>query len=213
MEEIAIRKKLDDETRCKSTEIKRKRKATKSIKISRKKLTRTTTIPRCSVVIQTSKAMGNKTQTDKKIVDKVSDEARKALLRGRGNALIRQHGHGCGHYGILDLPVMSQKRMLDHYCQAGRWFHGSSCLDCSATTKDMTPQKGSGAIVYYCEMGMKANSIDAKKQKEKYEAHACNCILCPGCHAKRLSKHLQGDNIGITGQSSSRRRKQTPIYD
>ena len=138
------------------------------------------------------------------VTPEVSSEAKEALLRRRGDALVKQHGYGCRHYGILDLPSMSQKRQFDYYCMEGRWFHEKSCLKCHAKTADMKPQKGSGIIVYYCEMGIKAGSINAEKEEERYDAHTCDCVLCPSCHAERLDEHQQVE--GQTGRFSRRNR-------
>jgi len=59
--------------------------------------------------VATSKTKATKKQT----TQEVSNEAKEALLRRKGDALVNQHGHGCRHYGILDLPSMSQKRQFD----------------------------------------------------------------------------------------------------
>ena len=159
-------------------------------------------------------AAGKNKATKKKMTQGVSNEAKEALLRRKGDALVKQHGHGCRHYGILDLPSMSQKRRVDYYCQEGRWLHGTSCLGCNAKTTDLTPQKGSGIIVYYCEMGIKACSIDAVKEQAQYKAHTCNCILCPDCHAQQLDKHQQEGKNGPTGRVSRRKKGGlTPIYN
>jgi len=105
---------------------------------------------------------------------------------------------------------MSEKRFLDYYSQEGKWFYNAHCLDCQTKTQELKPQKGSGAILYYCEMGVKSESIDAEKERKSYDAHMCNCILCPACYQKRLYQHQKKAGMSVTGRISRTRCSQQP---
>ena len=173
-------------------------------KRKRRKVTQTK--PTLAVVLRKPKAMiaiNSKKIKGKQGNDAVSAGSKKALQRGGGHALVKHHGYGCRHYGIMDLPVMTEKRFLNYYSQEGKWFYNAKCSDCETKTQDLKPQKGSGAILYYCEMGVKSESIDAEGEKESYNAHTCDCILCPACHQKRLEQHYAGSSI--TGRISRTR--------
>ena len=77
----------------------------------------------------------------KEITQEVSAGSKEALKR-KGDALVKHHGHGCRHYGILDLPSMTQKSEVRYYCQEGRGFYGTSCLGCQTKKRALNHKRG-----------------------------------------------------------------------
>ena len=147
----------------------------------------------------------------KKVLDTISTDAWLALEQGGGRACVASHEGGCRHFGIMDLKPM-HKTNYSFYIQEGQWLNGKQCGDCLVGSDSVTMEKGSGIMVYYCEMGLGARKYNKEGDlgdKSRYLDHECLLVLCTKCWHNRVEAYetIVNKNLGnkLTCASSRKR--------
>lgn len=151
--------------------------------------------------------LGNKMGSEKTI----STMAKQALERGGGRACVATHANGCRHFGILDLRGMDAKTFA-YYTKEGEWLYNKLCLTCHIPTVDMCMDKVTKCFLHYCEMGLKGTKYNGNgscDEKEIFEDHNCNMVLCVECWNNKVMAHEQEvkEKIGVTARRCSARKK------
>lgn len=147
----------------------------------------------------------------KDAINSISDVAKEALGRGGGKACVATHGHGCCHFGLLDLRGMDQKTFC-YYSKDGAWLAGLVCISCDHKVKEFTQDKSTKNFVMYCEMGLKSfkmNKNGNDEEKKLFEDHYCDMVLCVSCWNKKVIVYDQEvkDKLGLNSRRCSSRKK------
>ena len=145
------------------------------------------------------------------ICNSISNFAKEALGRGGGRACVATHGHGCCHFGILDLRGMDPKTYF-YYSKDGAWLTDKVCMACKHGVQDLTQDKSTKNYLMYCEMGLKLlkfNRNGNEDEKISFDDHTCDMVLCVSCWNKQVVIYDQEvkDKLGLNTRQCSSRKK------